>query len=51
MFYAEFNSFGPGAKLDQRVKWAKILTSEEAEEYTVENVLKGSDGWNPLSIK
>ena len=51
VFYAEFNSFGPGAKLDQRVKWAKILTSEEAEEYTVENVLKGSDGWNPLSIK
>lgn len=50
-FYAEYNSFGPGAKLDQRVKWAKILTEQEAAEYTIENVLRDKDGWNPLIIK
>ena len=33
--------------MDQRVPWAKILTDEEAKEYTVENVLAGDDGWNP----
>lgn len=46
-FYAEYKSYGPGAKMDQRVPWAKILTDEEAKEYTVENVLAGDDGWNP----
>ena len=46
--YAEFGSTGPGAKLEQRVKWAKQLTAPEAAEYSVDNVLRGSDGWNPL---
>jgi len=26
------------------------LTSEEASQYTVENVLKGNDGWNPKTL-
>jgi pectinesterase len=49
-FYAEYNSYGPGAKMDQRVKWAKILTDGEAKDYTVENVLKGNDNWNPKLV-
>lgn len=48
-FYAEYNSYGPGAKLDKRVKWAKILTAEEAGEYTITRVLQGNDAWNPQS--
>jgi len=38
--YAEFNNAGEGAKTEQRVKWAKILTPEEAEQITIEKVLK-----------
>ena len=45
--YAEYNSTGPGANPDQRFKWTKQLTREEAEKITVESVLGGSDGWNP----
>lgn len=39
VFYAEYNSFGPGGKTDKRVPWAKILTEEEAQEYTVEKII------------
>jgi pectinesterase len=47
-YYAEFNSTGPGATPDERVPWAKKLTAAEADSYTLENVLGGTDGWNPL---
>jgi len=47
--YAEYNSTGPGANPDARVKWAKQLTKDEADKITVEAVLGGSDGWNPTS--
>jgi pectin methylesterase-like acyl-CoA thioesterase len=46
-FYAEYNSSGPGANAKSRVKWSKQLSEEKASHYTVENILKGSDGWNP----
>jgi pectinesterase len=49
-FYAEYNSFGPGASKEKRVKWAKLLTKEEVKEYSIENVLKGNDGWNPKGV-
>ena len=45
--YAEFNSTGPGARPKDRVPWARSLTEEQAKALTVENVLKGQDGWNP----
>lgn len=45
--YAEYNSTGPGANTDKRVKWAKQLTKDEADKITVKAVLAGSDGWNP----
>lgn len=47
--YAEFGSTGDGANPEDRVKWAKKLTAEEARDYTVQNVLSGNDGWSPLT--
>lgn len=46
--YVEFGSTGAGARSEQRVKWAKTLSAEEAEQITVEKVLGGYDNWNPL---
>jgi pectinesterase len=45
--YAEYRSTGPGARLEARVKWAKQLTPAEAEQYTLEAVLRGHDHWQP----
>ena len=42
--YAEYNSSGPGANRDLRVKWSKQLTEEEASKYTLKNIL---GNWNP----
>ena len=44
--YMEYNNSGKGAVTSGRT-WSKVLTKKEAAEYTVENVLKGFDGWNP----
>lgn len=46
--FAEYNSTGPGATPDQRVKWVKQLTKDEAEKITIKSVLGGSDAWNPV---
>jgi len=48
--YAEFNSTGPGANPQARVKWAHQLTDRQAAAITVGKVLGGSDDWNPQSI-
>ena len=45
--YMEYNNSGAGVSCRQRVSWAKALTDKEASGYTVENVMKGCDGWNP----
>jgi pectinesterase len=45
--FAEYQSTGPGANPDQRVKWAKQLTGDEAKNLTVEKILGGADGWHP----
>ena len=46
--FAEFNSTGPGANPAARVNWARQLTAEAAGRLTVESILAGADGWNPL---
>jgi pectinesterase len=46
-FYAEYHSTGPGSDPAGRVRWIRQLTDAEALNYTVSNVLGGSDGWNP----
>jgi hypothetical protein len=37
----------PGPRPEARVKWARQLSDEEVKVYTVENVVRGADGWNP----
>ncbi len=45
--YEEYGNEGPGASLDRRPSWIRKLSQEQAEEYAVERVLGGEDGWNP----
>lgn len=50
ILYAEYNSYGPGAKAiseGKRAPFSKQLTKQEALVYTKENVLQGTDGWKP----
>ncbi|OBA03932.1 pectin esterase [Paenibacillus polymyxa] len=44
--FGEFDNFGPGAESSGRVRWAKQLTADEANQYTVEAVLSGTDHWD-----
>lgn len=44
--YMEYNNTGEGADTSGRT-WSKVLSKKEAAEYTIQNVLKGYDGWNP----
>lgn len=46
-FYAEYRSTGPGANPAARVKWSHQLTAQQVAQYTIENVLGGTDSWNP----
>ena len=39
VYYAEYESTGPGAASGQRVAWSRQLTAREARRYTVEGVL------------
>lgn len=43
--YAEFGSRGPGALMNRRTDWSKILTEKEVEGYSINKVLSGEDKW------
>jgi pectinesterase len=45
--YAEGNSTGPGAKPHAGVSWARQLTAREAQSITLNEVIGGTDNWNP----
>jgi hypothetical protein len=47
--FGEYNSTGPGAAANSRVRWSKQLTKKEADRITIESVLGGNDHWNPIS--
>jgi pectinesterase len=47
--YGEYGSTGPGGDTGARVVWAHLLTDAEAKTYSIENVLGGIDGWNPIA--
>ena len=44
-WYAEYGSKGPGAKMSERVTWAKTITAEDAEKFKPATFLRGEDGW------
>ena len=48
--FMEFKNNGEGANHQNRVKWSRVLTPQEAQDYTLYQVLAGDDHWNPLSI-
>jgi len=48
--YMEYNNSGKGSGANKRVNWSKILTTKESQKYTIENAMKGCDGWNPLNL-
>ena len=50
-FYAEYKNTGQGADAKNRVVWAKQLTGKEAKLYTIQNILGGTDNWNPTKLK
>ncbi len=43
-FYAEYNNTGEGFKPQNRVEWSHQLTTDEAENYSMQKVLQG---WEP----
>lgn len=50
--YAEYKSRGPGARPEHRVPWARQLTDEQAQVFTLENIFRRSDNWTPqISIR
>ncbi|WP_231425644.1 pectinesterase family protein [Pedobacter sp. Leaf250] len=50
-FYAEYKSVGLGASPKTRLIWTKQLSTKEAKQYTMKNILNGPDKWNPLTNK
>jgi pectinesterase len=49
--YAEYKNTGPGARPESRAPWSRQLTDDEANVYTVENILRGADGWTPAASR
>ncbi|NLV38682.1 MAG: pectin methylesterase, partial [Bacteroidales bacterium] len=43
-----YGSSGPGADISGRVPWAKKLNKKKLAAYSIEKVLAGDDGWNPV---
>jgi len=49
VYYAEYQSTGPGANPKARVPWSHQLTAAQAAHYLPKVFLAGSDHWNPES--
>lgn len=49
-FYAEYNSSGPGAIMDQRDPHTHKLTTTAAAEFETRRFLAGKDSWDPARV-
>ncbi|MEO6522805.1 MAG: pectinesterase family protein [Mucilaginibacter sp.] len=49
VFYAEYGSHGQGPQPQARSRWSKQLTDTESRDYTISNILGGSDHWEPTN--
>jgi hypothetical protein len=47
VYYAEYNSTGPGANKDHRDPHTHFLTPEQAKQYAPSVFLRGADNWDP----
>ncbi|MCS6897267.1 MAG: pectinesterase family protein, partial [Nitrospira sp.] len=47
--FREFRNYGPGARPALRVPWSRQLSEDEAADYSLANVLRGNDGWDPTT--
>ena len=50
VYYAEFDSTGPGAHHDQRDPHTHFLTPDEAKQYEPAIFLRGTDNWDPTKL-
>ncbi len=50
VYYAEFDSSGPGAHHDERDPHTHFLTPEQAQQFAPATFLRGSDNWDPLEL-
>jgi hypothetical protein len=50
VYYAEFNSTGPGAQPDKRDPHTHFLTPEQVKQYEPSVFLRGSDNWDPTQL-
>ena len=41
-YYAEYQNYGPGADISNRIDWSHQLTKAEREEYTIQNIFAKS---------
>jgi len=51
VYYAEYNSTGPGAHPSERDPHTKHLTAAEAAHYETRRYLASPDGWDPTVVK
>lgn len=51
VFYAEYNSQGPGGKTGARDPHSVQLTAEQARKFEVHAFLAGDDGWDPTKVR
>jgi len=47
VLYAEFNNYGAGSDMKNRVNWSRQLTAKQAKQYKLENIFKGRPHWIP----